>query len=116
MRTALAMSQAQLGKRLGLTRAAVSGLESREIAGAITLATLRKAAEALDCSLVIAFVPNKGLQTTIEEQVRRKMTSEQDRVMHTMRLEAQDAGVGQALTRNVGTEDWLRVRSREIWD
>lgn len=116
IRTALGMTQAQLARRLGVRAPSVSSLEKREAAGTATVASLRKAAEALGCDLRIAFVPRNGLQRTVEEQATRKATEERNRIIHNMRLEAQDAGVPRSLAEVVDAESWLTARPREIWD
>lgn len=116
IRTALGMTQAQLARRLGMRAASVSALEKREATGAATVASLRKAAEALDCDLRIAFVPRLGLQRAVEDQARRKASEERNRIVHSMRLEAQDTGVAPSLAEAVDAESWLTSRGREIWD
>ena len=116
IRTALGMTQAQLARRLGMRATSVSTLEKREAAGTATVASLRKAADALDCDLRIAFVPRNGLQRAVEEQARRKASEERNRIVHSMRLEAQDTGVARSLAEAVDAESWLTDRAREIWD
>ena len=116
IRTALGMTQAQLARRMGMKGPSVSALEKREVAGTATIASLRKAAEALDCELRIVFVPRIGLQRAVEEQARRKAREERDRIVHSMRLEAQDAGVEPSLAEAVDAVSWLSGRAREIWD
>ena len=64
LREALGMSTAQLAKRLGIKQPSLVALEQSEAKGTIELATLRRVAEALDCTLVYALVPNKPLETT----------------------------------------------------
>ncbi len=46
---------------LKVTPSAVQAYEKAEKADAITLATLRRVAGAMDCELVVALVPRKGL-------------------------------------------------------
>lgn len=116
IRTALGMTQGQLARRIGVSAASVSALEKREAAGTATIASLRKAAEALNCELRIVFVPKIGLQRAVEEQARRKASEERNRIVHSMRLEAQDTGVARSLAEAVDAESWLRTRPREIWD
>lgn len=116
IRTALGMTQAQLARRLGMPSGSTSTLEKREVAGTVTVATLRKAAEALDCDLRIAFVPRNGLQRAVEEQAKRKASEERNRIVHSMRLEAQHVGVARSLSEAVDAESWLTGRAREIWD
>lgn len=116
IRTALGMTQGQLARRLGVSANAVSTLEKREVAGTASIASLQRAAEALECDLKIAFVPTKGLQRTIEDQATRKVADERYRVVHNMRLEAQHTGVEESLAEGVDAESWLTGRVREIWD
>ncbi len=67
IREALGMSTAQLAKRLGIKQPSLVALEQSEAKGTIELATLRRVAEALDCTLVYALVPNKPLESTIRD-------------------------------------------------
>ena len=62
VREALGMTTAQLAKRLGMKQPSVVAIEQSEAKGTIELATLRRVAEALDCTLVYALVPNKPLE------------------------------------------------------
>src|SRR5271167_4387486 len=71
IREALGMSTAQLAKRLGVRQPSVVAIEQSEAKGTIELATLRRVAEALGCTLVYAFVPNKPLETMVRERARR---------------------------------------------
>src|SRR5215813_8399297 len=64
VREALGMTAEQLGRRLGVKQSSVVALEQSEAKGSIELATLRRVAEALDCTLVYALVPNKPLEQT----------------------------------------------------
>jgi len=116
IRTALGMTQSQLARRLGVSATSVSTLEKREASGTATIARLQSAADALDCDLRIAFVPRKGLQRAVEDQAVRKAKEELERIVHTMRLEGQDAGVERTLAESVDAESWLTTRAREIWD
>ena len=91
VRTALHMTQADVATRLKVRQPSVDGLERAEANGAITLASLRRAADALDCDLVYAIVPRLGLESSIEGRARavaeriargtdRSMQLEQQRV------------------------------------
>jgi predicted DNA-binding mobile mystery protein A len=61
LRDALGMNTRQLAARLGTSRQAVLGLESRERRGAITLDTLGRAADALGCELRYVLIPRDSL-------------------------------------------------------
>jgi predicted DNA-binding mobile mystery protein A len=67
----------------------IESIEKSEAAGTIQLNTLRRAAEALDCTLVYALVPNNSLEAVVDARARRIAIRELQRVAHTMRLEAQ---------------------------
>lgn len=70
IREALGMSTAQLAQRMGVRQPSIVGLERSEAEGRIELASLRRVAEALDCTLVYALVPNTPLATTVRERAR----------------------------------------------
>jgi predicted DNA-binding mobile mystery protein A len=92
IREALGMSSAQLAKRLGVRQPSVVALEQSEAKGTIELATLRRVAEALDCTLVYALVPNKPLEGIVRERARGRARQRLAAVEHSMRLEDQAVG------------------------
>jgi len=89
IREALGMSTAQLAQRLGVRQPSVVAIEQSEAAGTIELATLRRIAQALDCTLVYALVPNRPLEGTIRERARRFASRRHEPVEHSMTLEDQ---------------------------
>lgn len=116
IRDSLGMSSAQLGARLGVTSPSVVELEQREASGSISLATLRRAAEALDCTVVYALVPNRTLEETVREQARKVAAKRLSQVSHTMELEAQgiNAEDKQAQYEEL-VESLVRENPRAIW-
>ncbi|MEK6734890.1 MAG: mobile mystery protein A [Pseudomonadota bacterium] len=93
VRKAIGMSVAQLAERIGITHQTASQLEANELDNSITLRTLRRAAEAMDCKLVYAIIPNYGsLQDIVKKQAYRKAKTIVKSVDHTMLLEAQQVG------------------------
>jgi len=116
VRTALGMSAGQLGARLGMTRQGVIDVEKRESAESISLGTLRKVAQGLECDLVVALVPKDSFENIVRQQAMRKALHERNRVVQTMRLEAQEPGVDEALDFNKGVESWMAARSSRLWD
>lgn len=115
IRTALGMTAVQLGRRLGTSPQAVSDLERSEVADTITLASLRKAAVALDCDLVVAMIPKTSLENAVQRQAQQKAALETNRVVHTMRLEAQDEGVERSIDPEQ-VKRWLTTRIGRLWD
>jgi len=90
IRSCLGMSIQQLATRMGITKQSLSRLERNEVDDSITLKSLRKAAESLNCRLVYALVPNEdGLQGIVEKQATLKAKELASSVDHTMQLESQ---------------------------
>lgn len=64
-------------------------LERSERDGKVKLETLRRAAAAMDCTLVYALVPNTSLEDTVRQRAERIVDTEAGRVANTMALEDQ---------------------------
>jgi len=120
VRTALGMSAEQLGRRMGISGPSVSSLEANERAGTVRLSTLARAAEAMDCTLVYAVIPNSTLDETVERQANRVLDLILSRTATTMALEAQGADISPAQRDRLLQElieqgnlwrDWERVAS-----
>lgn len=116
IREALGMTMAQFGRRLQISPQSVQNLEERERKETVSIAKLREAAEALECELRIVFVPRTSLESTVRSQAARKAREERNRIVHTMRLEAQDAGIEEVLDEPRATALWLTTRARKLWD
>ena len=116
VRTALGMSARQLAQRRGVTQQAISRLEGKEVTDAVTIKTLRRAAEAMNCQVVYALVPEGGsLKSLIEEQALKKAKELVKAVDHTMMLEEQGVGDVEEKTREVAGEMASNVNS-SLWD
>lgn len=114
IRDALGMSGVQLAKRLKVSPQTVEAMEKSEVAGTIQLNTLRRAAEALDCTLVYALVPKTSLENTVNNRARQIATAALARVAHTMKLEDQDTGDGELEAR---IDDYIRhIKDRDLWN
>ena len=75
IRSALGMTATALGRRLGMTSGGVRKLEDAEADEAITLSTLRKLADSLDCELRYVLVPRRPLQEQLNEEDSRRPSS-----------------------------------------
>lgn len=93
IRLALAMTTSQLARRLGISQPAVSQLEASEQAGTISLNTLRRVADELDCRLVYALVPKRSLEEVVEEQARKAASKVVISVSHSMALEDESISI-----------------------
>jgi predicted DNA-binding mobile mystery protein A len=114
IRECLGMSGKQLGQRLKIAPQNVALLEKSEAADTIQLKTLRKVAEALDCTLVYALVPNTSLQGMVATRAREIALHDLSRVAHTMRLEAQGTSDRELDAR---IESYIRdnLKERDLW-
>lgn len=114
IREALGMSSAQLARRMHIKQPSVVAAEQSEIKGSIQLATLRRVAKAMNCTVVYALVPNDSLETIVREQARRVARRRLRSVEHSMLLEDQSVpaqefeGRIDALARD--------INPRALWD
>jgi predicted DNA-binding mobile mystery protein A len=114
IRDALGMSGGQLGKRLKVSPQTVEAMEKSEAAGTIQLNTLKRAAEAMDCTLVYALIPRTSLENTVKNRARQTAMTALARVSHTMKLEDQGTGDEE---REALIEDYVgRIKDRDLWN
>jgi len=90
IRDALGMTTTQLAKRLGVPQSRVVAIEKGEVSGTLTLNTLYRAAEALECQVVYVLVPKQTLLSTIEARADKKAKDILAQTGHTMKLEDQE--------------------------
>src|SRR5690242_6724739 len=62
VRNALGMTTAQFARRMGVSQPRAVTIEKSEANRSITLKTLERAAEALDCRVVYFLVPSRSLE------------------------------------------------------
>ena len=115
IREGLGMTAAQLAKRLRVTQATLSTLELSETRGTIQIDTLRRVAEAMNCTLVYALVPAEPLEKIVQDRARSVASEQLQPIQHSMRLENQE------LARNEQEKqlaDYIRneLDPRHLWD
>ena len=71
IRNALGMTAKQLASRLGVAQQAVARIERDELTGSVTIKTMRRVAEGLDCVFVCGFVPRSSLETSLRRQAQQ---------------------------------------------
>ena len=72
IRSAIGMTQMQLAKKLGFSsNVPIAKLENGQIENP-TLDTLKKYGEALQCQLVVRFIPKKEIEKVVDEQAEKK--------------------------------------------
>ena len=99
IREGLGMTSAQLATRMGIRQPSVAELEKSEAEKRITLASLERVAEALDCRLVYMLVPNQPLSARVTKRANEMAEEQLAAVNQTMKLEQQSV---------------VNVRQREI--
>lgn len=116
IRESLGMTATHLAQRLGVTTSTVTRLETSEAADAISLSTLRRAAEAMGCELRYALVPKQSLADTLHARAADLARSRMAAISHTMALEAQSTSQEtiEAQTRDLA-DSLLRGSWRELW-
>ncbi len=117
IKDALGMSGRQLAARVGVTPQAIQKFQQGEIDGSISLNTLEKVADSLECEFVYAFVP----RTTLVEEVMNRASivakARAQRTMRTMGLEQQTptTKAADSLVNEIAQELVLHG-GRELWD
>jgi len=119
LRTALGMSARALGERCGLSQSRITLIEKGEIDGSLTINTLEKVADGLDCELVYFLVPkqDRTLQALREEQAEKKARLLNQYTEIHMSLEQQPTSKAfQNATQDKIKSDLLEKWPRDFWD
>ncbi|AKU17500.1 mobile mystery protein A [Luteipulveratus mongoliensis] len=114
IRSALGMSTTDLARRLEVTPVAVRKLEASERAGVVRLDTLTRAADAMGCDLVYAFVPRASLVEFVETRAMQVADQELSRVHTTMALEDQSVPADERARMREERAREL-VAARDLW-
>jgi len=89
IREALGMTTAQLGQRIGVSQPRALQIERAEVRGTLSIDSLERAAQALNCRLVYALVPMEPLKTMVEKKADALAAKRLAHTNHTMSLEDQ---------------------------
>lgn len=117
IREALEMTQVQLAARLGVSRQSVQDLEKAEAERRITLDSLDRLAQAMNCKVVYALVPING---TLDDIRQRRAKELAEALMkptdHSMKLEAQGVNANERKRQiNLLAEALLSDSPRKLW-
>jgi predicted DNA-binding mobile mystery protein A len=117
IRHILGMKLHHLADLMGIYKGGVNRLEKREAAGAITIYSLRKVADKMDCDLVYAFVPRTSFNTLLKKKAYEKAERMIDAVTATMALEDQPISDEErsAQIKDLA-EGLIRNTDKRIWD
>lgn len=117
IRETLGMNTRQLGKRCNVSSERIIRIESDEIEGRTTVATLEKIAQAMNCRLVYAIVPNDGMIEFIERVAEDKAKIQLQQTSHHMALEDQKISI-ESMKEQIHflKEELLKNNIKHIWD
>jgi predicted DNA-binding mobile mystery protein A len=117
IRDALGMTGEQLARRLGVKKQRIAALEKGEMASTVTINSMKKAAEAMDCVFTYALVPRDSLQANVERQARKYAEKIHANIQHSMLLEQQGLQAVEAQYGiDINTEKFVRETARDIWE
>jgi len=89
IKDALGMNGRQLADRMGEHRSRTKQIEQQELTGSVTIKTMRRTAEALDCQFVYGFVPRSSLEETVRLRAKHIAAKRLAQANQTMALENQ---------------------------
>ncbi|AWI09633.1 putative DNA-binding mobile mystery protein A [Ereboglobus sp. PH5-10] len=94
VREALGLSQRDIAARMRIRQQPYASMEKREADGTVSLSTLRRAADALDCELVYFLVPKEQAAKSFAELATRDDAALKHlrATEHSMALEGQAVG------------------------
>lgn len=117
IREALAMNARQLAARMGVSPSRISELEEAERTGAVTINSMRRAAEALDCRFVYMLLPASSLEETLEAQVEKYLREKFQRVGQSMLLEEQELEHrDEALLFRSMRDEFMHDTPKAVWE
>ncbi len=90
IRDSLGMSMRQLADRMGVGQSRIARIEQDELSGALTIKTLERIADNLDCIFVYGFAPRTTLEDTVRKQAVHIARERMNEISHHMYLEAQE--------------------------
>ncbi len=117
IRRALGMRTNQLAKRLKISQPSVVHAEEREAAGTISLQTLRRFANELDCELVYFLIPRSSLLQSVERRAEILARAEASAVANSLGLEWQvvpPLAVADQIDRK--KEELIAERPSRLWE
>ena len=117
IRDALGMTAKQLANRLGVAQQAVARIEKGELQGSVTIKTMRRIAECLDCVFVYGFVPRTNLAETVSRQAKSVAAQRLTQVSQTMSLEDQalNRKENEQVLSNL-VDELIRTLPSNFWD
>lgn len=115
LRLALGMSQVDLARRMKIKPQTVAQMEDSERKGTISINTLKKAAENLNCQLIYSINPQKKLEEIIREQALKMADDLLRRNQTHMELEQQGTNEDFRIMQKEQIAEDLMRNPRKLW-
>lgn len=117
VRKALGMSGAQLGRKLDVTRGAVSINEKAELSGGITIKTMQQMAESMGCRFVYAVVPETDIEDILMKRAKLKATKQVRNASVHMALENQLVAEGKLVAEVERlAQEMIETSPSDLWN
>ena len=119
IRTVLGMRANQLSHKLGVDPSTVSFMEKSERNKTITLSSLERAANALNCDLYYSFIPRGSMEDLLMNRALEVIKAENRLNEITMTLESQGTNVGAEdsdIMSDILAGQLVANRDRKLWD
>ncbi len=117
LRKSLGITQTQLAQKLNITKQSMASIENSEREGTITLSTLKKVAEVLNCDIQLGLIPRKSLEEIIVQRAWEKAKAIVSRTALHMNLEAQGSNA-EFQERQIKelAEEFIRHPDKHLWE
>lgn len=116
IRESLGMSMKDLAERLGTIKQRIERIEKDEVTSKVTLGTMKKTAEAMNCDFVYFILPKESLEETLKGQSLKAAQKILKQVGKTMALESQStSSLSQKKMIEDLAQEMLLKQDRKIW-
>ena len=117
IRDAIGLSSQKLAERLGCSQSNAAKIEKSEQEGTISLNTLKKAAQALNCKVVYCLIPEVPLDQVLENRARAIARKKVKYINHSMILEDQGLTPKQLKQQeDILVQRLLQGNPRDLWN
>lgn len=113
IRHALNMTLEKLAERVGVSKTTAAQAERGEAEGKLTLATLKKMAEAMECEFVYAFVPKDPIKDILKKQAvikAKKLLKSAD-----IHMQLEDQQVKQKMDERILMLSEKLIQKGDVW-
>jgi len=115
-RNTLNITFSYIARKLNTSPQVIKKFEQNEVDGSITINTLKKVADAMDCNLVYAFVPKAGsFENLIDKRAEVVAELLISRASASMDLELQSVNDGDSQNQKTQMKNELKHNLKNLW-